>query len=205
MTETSQKVIALLSEALTLERIQSANSPAAIHICTALNTFGKAGQDEIRKANAARANRVIKSTQKPASEGGPRTWNPGETPGKPNGLPVREQIQSSLKPKTDNPAPESQRSQKRSVSGAGIKAEDMPEINKTISDAFKSASISGTEGEFQDLTKATEIQKRPTKVLEAYGIEQIKMYLELSAVEVPGGANDKEVAALLIQHFNTKA
>lgn len=184
MTETSQKVIALLSEALTLERLQSANSPAALHICTALNTFGKVGQDEIRKANAARANRAPKSTQKPSAAEGPRTWHPGETPGKPTGLPEREVIQSSLGQPiwpTASPAPESPRRANLSV------------------------PVAETENEFADLTTATEIPKRPTKVLDMFGIDQIKIYLGVDGVEIPDGANDKEIAALLIQHFNTKA
>ena len=188
MTDTDKKVIALLSEALTLERLQSASSAAGTHICTALNTFGKAGQDEIRKANAARANRTASSTAKPTVAQDPRSWNPAESLGKFPGLPTREVIQSNPQAQASSPAKESPRSGNKSV----------PVVEISVSkDADTAVKMSG----FEDLTTATEMPKRPTKVLEAYGIEQIKMYLELMRVEIPDEANDKEIAAMLIQNF----
>lgn len=194
MTDTDKKVIALLSEALTMERLQSASSAAGTHICTALNTFGRSGQDEIRKANAARANRTASSTAKPTVAQDPRSWNPAESLGKFQGLPTREEIQSSPKAKAGSPAKESLRSENKSVPVAETERIKSNDGTVTITNAIE------IEG-FQDLTKATEMPKRPTKVLEAYGIEQIKMYLDLLRVEIPDDANDKEIAALLIQNF----
>lgn len=181
-------VLEHLSEALLLDRMERASSPVSLHIQNALNTFGKPGQDEIRKANAARLNRTASSTAKPTVEKDPRSWNPAESLGKFQGLPKSEVIQSSPKAQASSPALASPLSESKSVPVAAISVSKDAETDTTVS-------------EFQDLTTANETPKRPTKVLEAYGIEQIKMHLELMRVEIPDEANDKEIAALLIQNF----
>jgi len=186
-------VLEHLSEALRLDRLERASSPVSMHIVNALATFGTAGQNEVRKANAARLSRqpVAKS------QGEPRQWKPGETLGKPTGLPVSVVIESPLNPgkqqaqqskaqplqaTTEKPAPAAPPSEKRSV------------------------QVAETKPEFQDLVNATssDIPTRPTKVLEMYGLEQIKTYLELSGVEIKEGASEREIAALLIQTVNKK-
>ena len=197
-------VLEHLSEAFRLVRLERASSPVSMHIVNALATFGTAGQNEVRKANAARLSRqpVAKS------QGEPRQWNPAEKPGKITGLPVSEVIESPLNPgkpqapqskaqpsqaTTEKPAPVAPQSEKRSAQVA--------EINVSP-DAESSVKMS----EFQDLVNATpaDIPTRPTKVLEMYGIEQIRTYLELSGVEIKEGASEREIAALLIQTAKKK-
>ena len=75
LSEFSQ--IEILGEVLRRDRIERASSPMGMHLVNALSTFGTKGQDEVRRANAARNNRDL--TKKAA--GNVRTWNPAEAPG----------------------------------------------------------------------------------------------------------------------------
>lgn len=188
-------VLEHLSEALLLDRMERANSPVSLHIQNALNTFGRAGQDEIRKANAARQNRTATSTAKPAAQD-PRSWNPADSLGKFQGLPTSEVIQSS--PQASKPAKESQQLGRQGVPVAAIS------VSKDVETTVKtSGAVDVTDKTPPSLANAKriEIPNRPSKVLEKYGIEQIRGYLSRANVEVSEDLNDKEIAALLIQNF----
>ncbi len=186
-------VLEHLSEALRLDRLERASSPVSMHIVNALATFGTAGQNEVRKANAARLSRqpVAKS------QGEPRQWNPAEKPGKITGLPVSEVIESPLKPAT------SQAQQPKAQPSQAITEKPAPVAQQSEK---RGAQVAETETAFQDLVNAkpADIPTRPTKVLEMYGLDQIKTYLEISGVEIKDGASEREIAGLLIQTVNKK-
>ena len=197
-------VLEHLSEALRLDRLERASSPVSMHIVNALATFGTAGQNEVRKANAARLSRqpVAKS------QGEPRQWNPAEKPGKITGLPVSEVIESPLNPgKPQAPQSKPQPSQATTEKSAPV-APPSEKRSAQVAEISVSpdAETSAKMAEFQDLVNAkpSDIPNRPTKVLEMYGLDQIKTYLELSGVEIKEGASEREIAGLLIQTVNKK-
>jgi len=165
-----------------------------MHIVNALSTFGTKGQDEVRKANAARLNRApVAKSATTATQ-----WIPAERPGKPTGLPTSEVIESPLKPAKPQalPVSKAQPSQATTEKAAPVA---QPSEKRSV-------QVVETETAFQDLVNAkpADIPTRPTKVLELYGIEQIKTYLEISGVEIKEGASEREIAGLLIQTVNKK-
>lgn len=194
-------VLEHLSEALLLDRMERANSPVSLHIQNALNTFGRVGQDEIRKANAARQNRTATSTAKPAAQD-PRSWNPVESLGKFQGLPTSEVVQSSPErpksPPPQRPSQENPQSEKQSVPVAEI---SVSKDDETTVKMIGAVDITDKIAPSLANAKRIEIPNRPSKVLEKYGIEQIRGYLKRANVEVSAELNDKEIAALLIQNF----
>lgn len=191
-------VLEHLSEALLLDRMERARSAVSLHIQNALNTFGRIGQDEIRKANAARQNRTATSTAKPVAAQDPRSWNPAESLGKFQGLPKSEVIQSSPKAQVSSPAPVSPPLENKGVPVAEISVSKDAETTVKMSDAV---DVTDKIAPSLANAKRIEIPNRPSKVLEKYGIEQIRGYLSRANVEVSDEFNDKEIAALLIQNF----
>lgn len=208
LSEFSQ--IEILGEVLRRDRIERASSPMGMHLVNALSTFGTKGQDEVRRANAARNNRDL--TKKAA--GNVRTWNPAEAPGKPTGLPVQEVIHSPMQPgkpqaqQVKAQPSASQPSEKRSVPVAGteiafnnlgVSAKEAGEAISSLSKAMKSEAGSA----YAPLASATaaDIPNRPTKVLDKFGIEQVRAYLKNAKIEVTEGTTDREMAALVIKNF----
>lgn len=191
-------VLEHLSEALRLDRMERASSPVSMHIVNALSTFGSKGQDEVRKADAA-----ARKSKAEKPQGQYRQWKPGETLGKAVGLPVSEVIESPMAPGKPQ-----QTASKAKMQGQ----ESRPSENKSVAIAETSiapeteTNVKMAETDFQDLlnAKPEDIPNRPTKVLERYGIEQIKTYLEISGVEIKEDSTDREIAGLLIKTMGKK-
>ena len=108
-----------------------------------------------------------------------------------------QQLESPLKPAT------SQAQQPKAQPSQAITEKPAPVAQQSEK---RGAQVAETETAFQDLVNAkpADIPTRPTKVLEMYGLDQIKTYLEISGVEIKDGASEREIAGLLIQTVNKK-
>lgn len=197
-----------LGEALRLSRLENATSAVGLHIVNALATFGTKGQDKVRAADAARRNRANSASTlntQPASNA--REWKPAVATGKPSALPAKETVelpmQSKAQPQSTKSAePESPQPVKSPAQVAEIKAEDMPKITKSLSDAMNTVSGSAFQ-RIETYKNAGEIT-RPTKALELFGIEQIRAYLKLKGKAVSDTASERQAGAALIAHFQEK-
>ena len=170
-----------LEAALRSEKLKGSNTPASVHIVNALRTFGRDGEAIVLKVTNDYRNRATVPMVANTADNAPRTWKPGEGLGKPIGLPETQTVETMVQPssKPQRKERESQPSQKANVTVAETEQE-------TPSDPFEGV---------------TELPGRPGKVLETYGIEAIRNYLNANGIEFQDGASDREMASTLIANF----